>query len=250
MGDVGPVTDARPGAGGGLDVGEYCRHVEAHLARVNAGEIIRISGAGFELVRGWALEGIPLSVVRHAISLKAERHQAGRSTRPLRIEFCAADVRAVYATWRRAVGMTAGGTDGTDEAAPADEPRRGSLARHLQRAIDRLSRSVSRVDLEPAIRVVLDRGLQEVAALAERARGARGAARDAAVADLAAIDGRLMAEARRAVGPNVLDQLAADASADLAAYRNRLTPEIWQRSVDLAVNRLLRERLGLPVLDL
>ena len=42
-----------------VDVGEYCRHVESHLAQVNAGEIIRITGAGFELVRGWALEGIP-----------------------------------------------------------------------------------------------------------------------------------------------------------------------------------------------
>jgi len=246
---VGDVTDEPADRRADVDVGEYCRQVEAHLARVNAGEIIRITGAGFELVRGWALDGIPLSVVLHAVSLKAERHRAGRSTRPLRIEFCTADVRAVYATWRRAVGMTASSGDSADGADAADEPRRGPLAKHFQRAIDRLSLSASQADLAPAIRDVLDRTLQDVAALAERARGARGPTRDAVVTELSALDGRMIDEARGAVGPTVLDQLAAEASTDLTAYRGRLAPEIWARSVNLGVNRLLRERLGLPVLD-
>jgi len=128
-----------------VDVGEYCRHVESHLAQVNAGEIIRITGAGFELVRSWALEGIPLSIVCHAVSQKAERHRAGRATRPLRVEFCTADVREVYTAWRRAVGIR--GTDGvagdeaTGVAAQAEDKRRVSIGRHLQRAIDRLSQS-------------------------------------------------------------------------------------------------------------
>jgi hypothetical protein len=86
------------------DIGEYCRGVEAHLARVNAGQIVRIAGTSFELVRGWALEGIPLAIVYRGIEQKAERHRAGRSKRPLRLEFCEHDVRALYDDWRRAVG--------------------------------------------------------------------------------------------------------------------------------------------------
>jgi hypothetical protein len=246
------VTDESPtGTAAGLDVGEYCRQVEAHLARVNAGEIIRITGAGFELVRGWALEGIPLSIVCHAVSLKAERHRAGRSTRPLRIEFCTSDVRAVYTTWRRAVGMTAGpGASGDEQASPVDEPRRISLTAHVQRAIDRLSRSAGRLDLAPAVRDVLDRTLQDLAALAERARGARGPAREALRTELAALDGRMITAARTAIGSAELDALAADAAAEIAAYRGRLAPDVWQRSVDLGVDRLLRDRLGLPTLGL
>lgn len=236
-----------------VDVGEYCRHVESHLAQVNAGEIIRIMGAGFELVRGWALEGIPLSIVCHAVSQKAERHRAGRATRPLRIEFCTADVHEVYGAWRRAVGIR--GTDGVAEdeaaggAAPAEDHRRVSLARHVQRAIDRLSQSASRLDLAPAMRDALDAVLQDVAAISERARGARGAARESIASELAALDARMLTGVRAAIGAAGLERLTDKAAADLAGYRGRLAPDVWQRSVALGVDRLLRDQLGLPTLE-
>jgi hypothetical protein len=234
-----------------LDVGEYCRQVEAHLARMNAGEIIRITGAGFELVRGWALAGIPLSVVCHAITMKAERHAIGRSTRPLRIEFCTTDVRAVYDDWRRAVGLRASASV-TDEAGaePAADRRRASLAKHLQRAIDRLGAAVSRVDLATAVRDALEAALRDLATLAQGSRGARGAAREAIVAQLASLDVRMMAGVRAAVGPGELERLARETSADLATYRGRIAPEMWQRSLDLGVTRLLRDELGLPTLEM
>lgn len=238
---------------GNVDVGEYCRHVESHLAQVNAGEIIRITGAGFELVRGWALEGIPLSIVCHAVSQKAERHHAGRSTRPLRIEFCTADVREVYTAWRRAVGirgMDGGIEDEAAGAAPAGDKRRASLGRHLQRAIDRLSQSASRLDLAPAIRDALDAILQDVAAISERSRGARGPARESIASELAALDAQMLAAVRTAVGVAEIDRLSAEAGADLVAYRGRLAPDVWERSVNLGVDRLLRDRLGLPTLEL
>jgi hypothetical protein len=234
-----------------MDVGAFCRQVEAHLARVNAGEIIRITGTGFELVRGWALEGIPLSVVCHAISVKAERHRAGRATRPLRIEFCATDVRAEYTTWCRAVGLTnRPAEDPGGRGVPADDRRRGSLAKHFQRAIDRLSVSASQADLEPAMHRVLDDALQAMAGLSERARGARGPAREAVLTELAALDARVILDARTALGADQLARLIGEAEAELASYRGRLPPDIWQRSVDLGVTRLLRDRLGLPTLEM
>ena len=254
MGQLVAVTNERDAAeGADGNVGEYCRHVESHLAQVNAGEIIRITGAGFELVRGWALEGIPLSIVCHAVSRKAERHRAGRSTRPLRIEFCTADVREVYTAWRRAVGIR--NTDGAIEeeaaaAAPAGDKRRASVGRHLQRAIDRLSQSASRLDLAPAIRDALDAVLQEVAAISERSRGARGPARGSIASELAALDARMLAAVRTAVGAAEIDRLSAEAAADLVAYRGRLAPDVWQRSVNLGIDRLLRDRLGLPTLEM
>jgi hypothetical protein len=234
-----------------LDVGEYCRQVEAHLARMNAGEIIRITGAGFELVRGWALAGIPLSVVCHAITMKAERHAAGRATRPLRIEFCATDVRAVYDDWRRAVGLRAPAavTEEAD-ALPAYDRPRASVAKHVQRAIDRLGAAVSRVDLAPAVRDALEAALRDLATLAESSRGARGEARDAIVAQLASLDVRMMEGVRAAVGAGELDRLVRETSADLATYRGRIAPEMWERSVDLGVTRLLRDELGLPTLEM
>src|SRR5688572_16366781 len=87
---VSSATNWSPGEG--IDVGDYCRRVEEHLARVNEGQIIRVVGASFELVRGWARAGIPLSVTCYGIDRKAERHRAGQARRALRLEFCEPDV--------------------------------------------------------------------------------------------------------------------------------------------------------------
>jgi hypothetical protein len=235
------------------DVGEYCRRVEEHLARVNAGHLVRVVGAAFELARGWAIEGIPLSLVRRGIDQKAERHRAGRSRRPLRLEFCEADVRAVYDDWRRAVGVGGGVAPspptGTGDEPGVPEPRRPSLARHLDRAIERLVQAAGRLETPEALRDALGSILHAVVALRDEARGARGPAREAALARLATLDGQLVAAARAAVDPADLDRLSAEAAADLAPYRARLAPEAWQQSLELTVNRLLRAHLRLPTLE-
>ena len=46
-----------------------------------------------------------------------------------------------------------------------------------------------------------------------------------------------------------LPALTSDAAAELASYRARLAPDAWTRSVELTVDRFLRDRLGLPWLD-
>src|SRR5262249_17394442 len=105
------------------DVGDYCRQVEQHLTRVNGGHLVRVVGPGFDRVRRWAEEGIPLTVVFRGIELKAERHRLGVSRRPLRIEFCDADVRETFDNWRRSIGVAA--IESGDVPEPAeDEPRK------------------------------------------------------------------------------------------------------------------------------
>jgi hypothetical protein len=257
-----------------VDIGDYCRRVEEHLGRVNEGQIIRIAGPAFELARGWALAGIPLSVVLHGIDRKAERHRAGRATRPLRLEFCEADVRETFERWRRAVGLPAAGggavEDGdqranrdtdqpagsgmadaamTEETAAGGVRRRTSLAKHLSRAVDRLSRAAGRLDLPEAFRERLSERLDEVASLSDTARTARGEARAAIAERLPAIDQALVDDARAALAPETLARLEAEAEADLAAYRSRLSAEVWTRSVRRSADRLVREHLGLPTLS-
>lgn len=238
----------REGSPDVIDVGAYCRQIEDHLARVNSGHLIRIVGPGFELVRGWALAGIPVSVACHGISTKAERHHAGRATRPLRLEFCEADVRAAYEHWRRAVGLFERTLE-SDASAATEEPRRKtSLTKHLERAVDKLSRVAGRLDLPESFRSALAPILEQVAAQADDARRTRGGSRERLLATLEDLDRRLLEEARAAAGPEKLDQLRADSADELAAYRSRLDREAWQRSVDLGADRLLRDRLNLPTL--
>jgi hypothetical protein len=212
---------------------------------------VRIVGPGFELVRGWAEEGIPLSVVFRGIELKAERHQTGKATRPLRIEFCEGDVRAIYDHWRRAVGIPARpvANEAGDEAATG-ERKRPSLTKHLDRAIDRLARAAGRLDVPEGARAFVADRLDRLTAMREAGRRAKGPERDGLVAEAREIDRALGAAARGAAPPELLDALTREASRDLAAFRDRLAPDRWQQALDATVDRLLRDRWGLPTLDL
>lgn len=239
----------------GIDVGAYCRAVEAHLARVNDGHIIRLVGPAFELTRGWALAGVPLSIVFHGIELKAERHRAGRSRRPLRLEFCEHDVNAAFRAWRRAVGISGAVSAGTADVTDAPEAsedmpaaRQPSLVKHLDRVLDRLGRVAGRLDLPPEFLEAIGGAMSALGALREAAQPVRGEARRALAAGLAPIDAAVIAAARRAAAPDVLARLGEEAAAELAAYRGRLPADAWKRSVELGVERLLRDHFHLPIM--
>ncbi len=230
---------------GSDELSQYCRDIEDHLTRVNGGHLVRIVGAGFDLVRGWADEGIPLSIVCRGIELKADRHRLGNARRPLRIEFCEADVRDVYDQWRRAVGVPRqdGLADESSTQAPAKRP---SLSKHLDRVVERLGRVVGRLDLPAAFLETVGSLLQELSGLLDAAKGARGPRRDDLAARLGPIDDCLMAAARVAAGPEVLFALDRDAAAELAPFRERLSAEAWRQATHATVDRLLRDRYGLP----
>jgi hypothetical protein len=242
-----------------MDVGDYCRRVEEHLARTNQGQIIRITGTSFAMVRDWARRGIPLSVALYGIDRKAERHRTGRAQRALRLEFCEPDVVASFEQWRRAVGVSAPSdvipTEPAGDGAVAEpgldvrtERRQPSLSRHLDRVADRLVRAAGRLETPAALRETLAAVLETCIGLREQARHARGAARETVSARLASID-RGMLEAARAASGSDLPEIERDAMAELATYRARLTPDAWHRSVEASVERLLRERYGLPTID-
>jgi hypothetical protein len=263
-----------------VDLGEYCRSVEEHLTRVNDGHLVRIAGTGFERVRQWALDGIPLSVVCRGIDLKAERHRTGRSRRPLRIEFCDGDVRDVYEHWRRAVGVSAltdagsrgaaeAGPDAPIEGGPPDERRRPSLARQLDRIVEKLGRAAGRLDAPEPLRDAIAIALEQITALRDEARGKRRSARaphgpastpaahgvapgDTAadvVSRLSATDRLLIEAARDAAGGRLVADLRAAAERDLVSYRGRMPAKAWSRCVEAATEQSLRDRFGLPTFD-
>ncbi len=249
------------------DLGEYCRRIETHLTKANAGHLVRIVGPGFDLVRQWAEAGVPLSVVFRGIDLKAERHREGAAKRPLRIEFCAGDVAAIFDHWKRAVGvgvfvphasddenavpLAAGESTARSTGEPAEaSPKRRSLGRHLDRAIDRLSKAAARPDMPDGLRLECARILDRLAALRDDSAGRRGDVRDEAARTLSALDAELGAAGRRFITPGVLAALREEAETDLSPFRSRLASEAWARSIDVTVDRLIRDRFSLPSLEL
>ncbi len=229
-----------PGAG---DPGEYCRELEAYLCRKNDGHLIRIAGPAFETVRGWAEQGIPFKVACQGIDRYFERYYSkGARRRPVRIEFCEADVLDAFDNWRRAVGVIASGA--CDEP-PGRESGRVSLPAHLQRVVQKLTtaRATSGDERSGA---ALDRALDAIEEVRGRAARLRGEARNRAIERLAEIDRELMASVRQSAPGELLAELAREAESELSGYAGRMPAVAYAQAVTAATNRLLRERTGLP----
>ncbi len=228
---------------------DYCRELEAYLCRKNGGHLVRIVGPAFETVKGWAEQGVPLKIALRGIDRCCERAQArGGRRRPMRIEFCEADVMAMFDDWRRALGVSAGQVS---EDSPDDdwqEPaRKGSLASHIERSVTRLL-AVRSPAPDAAFDGAIARITGELDKLAEGARKLRGDGREATIARLAELDGELLDAARAKVDPRTADALRTEADAELAGFSSRMSAEALARSRELAYERLLRDAFNLPTL--
>lgn len=225
------------------DFGQYCRELETYLCQKNEGHLIRIVGPAFEQVCGWAARGVPLQVAFRGIDRYCDRYYAkGPRRRPVRIEFCEADILEMFDDWRRAVGVgaTAGGTD-----APQRKP---SLATHIERAIAKLV-AVRSHNLAANFTERLGEIVRELDALHAAAHRARGDKRTLILTRLDALDRQLLDAARSEISTTQADSLRRDAEQELAPFASRMPPDAYEKAVGLAFSRLLREAVGLPLVS-
>jgi hypothetical protein len=233
-----------------IDVADYCRDIETYLCRKNDGHLIRIVGPSFDVVSGWAARGVPLKVALGGIDRYFERYyRKGPRRRPAKIDFCEADVLDLFDEWRRATGVTVAPSTGESETTePVSERRSGpSLPDHLQRVLGRLSTLRASGALTAAADRILDAVSAELDAARARSGGVRGDERRALIARLDDVDGELLALARSTAAPDVLAAAQQEALSDLSSFRATMAPEAFERAVDRATTRALRDRLGLPV---
>ena len=222
------------------DPAEYCRQIEAYLCAKNEGHLIRIVGPVFEKVCGWAAQGVPLKVAFRGIDQYCERYYAkGPRRRPVRIEFCEADILELFDDWRRAVGVGAAGA--VDEV-----ERKESLAKHIDRVIVRLTSLRAAPPRTAAFETLLDETIQELDALSRDATRARGEARDRIIERLTKLDDALVGAARSELTADATAALEREAAAELAPFGPRLDAATRARAVEAAVRRLVREGAGLP----
>src|SRR5262245_33020999 len=170
-----------------MDPADYCREVESYLCRKNEGHLIRIVGPVFEKVTGWAAQGVPLAVVFKGIDAYCERYYAkGPRRRPVRVEFCEADVLELFDDWRRAVGVSSSG-----ESVGEGARRQDSLPSHLDRAIARLT-AMRAGRAAGALAERIDATVRELDLVKTSARQARGETRTAILDRLAVLDRALL----------------------------------------------------------
>jgi len=233
---------------GGRPTEQYCRDLEAYLCRKNDGHLIRIVGPAFEQVCGWAARGVPFTVACRGIDRYFERYYAkGRRRRPVRIEFCEADVLDVFDEWRRAVGIAAVTTNAEADADADESPhRQGSLPAHLERVVARLT--ALRAGEDRSLDGIADTLVRELDAVRATARALRGDSRQTLLDRLRAMDRELLDAARMHTDVAAIEALEREAAVELAPFRDRLPPDGYERALRAAIERLLREQRRLPIL--
>jgi hypothetical protein len=229
---------------------EYCREIESYLCRKNDGHLIRIVGPSFDRVCGWSEKGIPFKVACQGIDRYFVRYYAkGPRRRPVQIDFCEHDVLDAFDDWRRAVGVRL-----PDQSMPAEEiqlkQRRRSLPDHLDRVCERVTtRRAGMTPPPPEFDAVLERVAVEASRFRDQPGPIRGEAREQILARLVELD-RLMLDAARAQADAVLLETFRDEAAEqLRPFRDRMPTETYHRTLDSAVDRLLREHEKLPTVS-
>src|SRR5690349_18604772 len=187
----------------GNEISSYCREIETYLCRKNDGHLIRVVGPSFEVVSRWAAGGVPLKVACRGIDRYFERYyRAGPRRRPVKIDFCEADVLDVFDEWRRAVGVgqhaetSNQSIDNQSAISNQQSSIRRSLPAHLERVVLRLSSARASGALGEAFDALIDRVSAELDAAREKAGGLRGDARQKLLARLADVDADVLREAR------------------------------------------------------
>lgn len=228
-----------------MDVSEYCRELEQYLCRRNEGHLIRIVGPAFEQVCGWAEQGVPIAVAKKGIDQYCERYYAkGPKRRPVRIEFCEADILDLFDAWRRAIGVSRTDDEGASSGAA---PRHDSLPAHIDRAIARLTvlraggAKSDRFDAHVADAV------RQLDVMRSSARQARGAERAALLARLSSLDTALLSAASGEIDDEQVRALRAEAEAEIAPFAVRMTADARESAVKAAFDRLVRDTVRLPL---
>jgi hypothetical protein len=226
---------------------QYCREIEAYLCRKNDGHLIRIVGPAFEQVSGWMARGVPLRVAYAGIDRYFDRYYSkGPRRRPVRIEFCEADILDLFDDWRRAVGVGAVASDSAADSDAASTRRHGGLPAHLDRIVARLT--ALRAGPERALGSFIDEVVRELDGARTGAKAIRGENRERLLARLRALDEQLLIAARNEFDERAIRELAGEAEAELQPFRERMPLAAYEQSRRACIDRLIRERLQLPTL--
>jgi hypothetical protein len=234
-----------------MTVGQYCRRVESYMCQKNDGHLMRIVGPTFDLVRGWADGGIPISVVERAIDRTYSRYYAvGTKRRSVRVEYCEQEVIVLFDEWKRAVGIGKVSSSHSNRSKMKDDVTsviqtvagKRSFASHLDEVAGRLETwsfeySGSVADTE------LSRCVAEAASVVSDIRidvgRLRGASRTAVLDQLNVLDEGFRDCARSVADDKLLKRLQAEAIESVKPFRSRMSQSVFDETVRVATDRLL-----------
>jgi len=200
---------------------------------------------------------VPLKIAFEGIDRYFDRYyRAGPRRRPVKIDFCEADVLDAFDEWRRAVGITAPGRTNDDSHGssahepdtPNPESRRPPLTLHLERVVIRLTSGRAAGALGPELDQLIDRASAELDGARAKAGGLRGAARQALVDRLAQLDAEMLETMRARMDESGLAAAGAEAEEELRPFRAAMAADAYDRARQATIARLIRQKFNLPTI--
>jgi hypothetical protein len=211
---------------------EYYRAVEDFFATLRGVPHV-ISPKDFQLLRGWWRDEVPLSAIRAGMTeVFARRRERGDDDPVVSLSYCR---HAVRKHARHLAEMRVGATDNEASRAPDPRPALEALAHDLSAA------SARQEGERPRVAGVIDRIAATVEAASEIPAGVLEE-------HLFALESALLAACLDALDKGErqsIEQRARDEAEAAAA-----TPEARERTFRALRDRLLREELDLPRLEL
>ncbi len=198
-------------------------------------------------MRGWAERGIPLAITLRGIDRHFERYYSkGPRRRPVQIDFCEADVFELFDQWRRAVGVRETVESADGQSSDLERVgRRPGLRTHIDRLIATATALRSSA-IDTSLDLALERVVRELDGLRESANRARGHERERILNRLLSFDEDLVSVLQESITPEAKARLVREAEQELGSFRTRMTDDTYRHAVNVSVQRMLRERAGLP----
>ena len=222
--------------------GDYFQEIERLFVELRAGALY-LTPADWEVACGWEERGIPLSAALAGIRATLSRGRRVSPRAPLRL--CSAAVETAWSALRREAAGSALRPAAADGYAPIDSTAGTELARLAASLREWTPRGegISAADAAGELRSAALEAAEKVAALS-------GDPEPGCEARLTEIEAELLDRIETTLAASVREQVAADASRSLAAYRSRMPESSWETARVRAVRRRVGERFGVPPLTL
>ena len=232
----------------------YFSEIEETFVR-RRGRNLLLSPLDWALIENWQERGVPLAVVLRAIEkvFDGVDRQPTKSKRTIKsLMYCREEIEAQYAQWLDAqVGKNGGKVQSSKFKVQSSENENADAAKselfpaetisaHLEKVTEQLNTAKKNADGD--LRETLQKVVERLAKFKQNTSDAEKL-EDALEKLDALVDESLLKTF-------ATEKLKVEIEKQLASHRNKIEPEIYQRTVDLMLLKSLREKANVPRLSL
>ncbi|MBI3950047.1 MAG: hypothetical protein HY314_06295 [Acidobacteria bacterium] len=239
----------------------YFTEVEEHFVR-RRGKHLYVSSLDWAIIESWKDMGIPLHIVLRGIDRVFDAYDANHRPNSGRlinsILYCQQEVLSCFEDYKHArVGATPESPASSDLAAmPAAAPSPFSkemILEYLNSRRDLLERFAGSLDPNSAMvsmQETIGRATTRLDEIVRDAQSAHTLDLETLEQELSRIEAMIYETLLPCVPPGQLEDVREEGKRQLREYKKRMTPEIYQQTLDHYVAKRLREDYQIPRLSL